>query len=558
MSGLAAAATADRRRLARDREIRRHRLVALGGLATVVVLIAWGCSQIGGGGSSRKAAGTHPSRSTTTATSVTFPGLAAAAPGGTKGLAKVPKKPYDGWVDPKTSGEPWSSKVLGQLTFRGNPTRSYYGLGPVPKHPKIQWMQPKSGGWCGQSPVGNTPHSWCGSGWTGEPAVWEQGGKTWVTLGAYDKNVHFLDAATGEQLLGNYAIGDIVKGSVTRDPDGWPLLYTGSRADFHVLALDRDDKQPESLFTLTANDVSPVKWNDDWDGSPLEIDDYLFEGGENGQFHILKLNRKMVDGKVTVAPKIVFHAPGWDDQELHDLAGSGVRVNDVSIENSVAISGNTVYFTNSGGLVQGWDISHLKDDPSSVHRTFRYWTGDDTDASVVVDKQGYLYVGQERERDSTFATSDRNGQLMKLDPRKPNDPVVWSIKDVPTSGNVDATCTEATCYGIWGTPAISNGVVYADTNHGRILAASMKTGKILWEKHLPGPTWQSPVVVDHTLIQGDCSGVLHAYDVSNPKVDPPELWTVQLNGCIESTPAVFKGQIFVGARGGAFYALGDN
>jgi hypothetical protein len=82
-------------------------------------------------------------------------------------------------------------------------------------------------------------------------------------------------------------------------------------------------------------------------------------------------------------------------------------------------------------------------------------------------------------------------------------------------------------------------------------------GKVLWEKKLPGPTWQSPVVVDDVLIQGDCSGVLHAYDVSKPGVNPPELWTVKLDGCIESTPTVFKGQIFVGARGGAFYALGD-
>jgi PQQ-like domain len=32
---------------------------------------------------------------------------------------------------------------------------------------------------------------------------------------------------------------------------------------------------------------------------------------------------------------------------------------------------------------------------------------------------------------------------------------------------------------------------------------------------------------------------------------------VQLDGCIESTPAVWKGRIYVGARGGKFYAIGD-
>ncbi len=544
--------------MARDRQIRRNRLVAGSGAFAVVVLVAWGCSAItSGGGTTSTSAGRKSSGTGSKAGAGSASPTAAGENPAKTGLGPKPSKGFDGWVDPKSSGEPWSTKVVGQLTFRGNPTRSYYGLGPVPKHPVVQWKNPKSGGWCGSSPVGRTPHSWCGSGWTGEPAVWEEGAKTWVSLGAYDKNVHFMDAANGEDLLGTYAIGDIVKGSVTRDPDGYPLLYSGSRADFHVLALDRANGQPESLFTLTANDVKPVKWNDDWDGSPLVLDDYLFEGGENGQFHILKLNRQMgPDGKVSVDPKIVFHAPGWDDQELKDLAGSGVRVNDVSIENSVAISGNTVYFSNSGGLLQGWDISRLKEDPSSVKRTFRFWTGDDTDASVVIDKEGFLYVAQERERTSTFARSDANGQLMKLDPRKPDDPVVWSIHD-PAQGAPSGTCTEASCYGIWGTPAIYKGVIYAGTNHGRILAASMKTGKVLWEKKLPGPTWQSPVLVDDVLIMGDCSGVLHGYDVSKPGVDPPEMWSVKLDGCIESTPAVFKGQIFVGARGGAFYALGD-
>jgi hypothetical protein len=35
------------------------------------------------------------------------------------------------------------------------------------------------------------------------------------------------------------------------------------------------------------------------------------------------------------------------------------------------------------------------------------------------------------------------------------------------------------------------------------------------------------------------------------------LWTVELGGCIESTPAVWKGGIWVGTRGGRFFALAD-
>jgi outer membrane protein assembly factor BamB len=465
-----------------------------------------------------------------------------AAPASTTAPATTTTTTYDGWVDPQTSGEPWGSEVVGQLTFRGNPTRSSYGLGPVPVAPEVLWRYPRSGGMCGVSVVAGESKTWCGTGWTGQPSVFERDDKTWVAFGAYDKDIHFLDAADGSELLGTFAMGDIIKGSVTRDPDGYPLLYSGSRADFHILATDRPDGQPADLWRLRADEVSPTKWNNDWDSSPLVIDDHLFQGGENGQWYVIRLNRgTRADGLVTVAPEVVFHAPGWDDQLLADLRGSGSRVNDVSIENSLAISGNHVYFSNSGGLLQGWDISGLKEGRDPV-RDFRFWTGDDTDASVVIDKEGMLYVAQEVERASSRGRNTEVGQLVKLDPTRPDDPIVWSVPDAA---------------GFWATPAIAGGVVYAPTDGGRLLAVDQQTGAVLWEKQLPGPTWMSPVVVDDVLLQGDCNGVLHAYDVSDPEVDPPELWTVQLEGCIESTPTVFKGQIFVGTRGGAFYALGD-
>jgi hypothetical protein len=350
--------------------------------------------------------------------------------------------------------------------------------------------------------------------------------------------VHFLDANTGQRILPDFPTGDLIKGSVTIDPDGFPLVYTGSRDNyFRVIAIDGD--KPVELWKLSAKAVSPTMWNDDWDGAGLVIDDYLFEGGENSQWHIVKLNRGYdANGKVTVHPQLVFHAPGWDDQLLHDIGDK-----DVSIENSVAISGNTMYFANSGGLVQGWDISGVKQGRAPT-RVFRFWTGDDTDASVVVDEKGMLYVASEYERNT--AQSRTIGQIMKLDPSKPDNPVVWSVMDDDYHPG-----------GVWGTLAIYKDMVYADTNGGRILGIDRNTGAIRWQKHLPGPTWQSPVVVDDTLIQGDCNGVLHAYDVHDTKVDPPEIWSVTIGGCIESTPAVWKGRLYFGTRAGRAVAVGD-
>ncbi len=450
--------------------------------------------------------------------------------------------PYDGWVNPSSAGQPYGDTVRGLLTFRGNPTRTYYGEGPVPTDPIVLWRYPASGGMCSESTTGGETSTWCGTGWTGQPAVFERDGRTMVAFGAYDRAVHLLDGETGEEILPPFPTGDIIKGSVTIDPDGFPLLYTGSRDNYYrVLALDRPGEMVE-LWKLSADAVSPVLWNNDWDGSGLVLDDYLFEGGENSQFHIVKLNRGYgPGGEVTVNPQLVFNAPGWDDQLLADVGDQ-----QMSIENSVAISGNTVYFANSGGLVQGWDIAGVADGVAPT-RVFRFWTGDDTDASIVVDEEGYLYVGVEYDR-----KTDRGrevGQLLKLDPRQPDNPLVWSIDDTEIGNEGDG--------GVWSTMALHDDIAIATTNAGRVLGIDRATGQIRWEKRLPGPVWQSPVVVDDVLLEGDCDGVLHAFDVSDTTVDPPPLWQVDVGGCVESTPAVWNGRIYVGTRNGQFVAIGD-
>jgi len=441
----------------------------------------------------------------------------------------------------------------GLLTFRGNATRTYYGTGPVPQDPKVVWTYPGgSKKMCAHSSVPFGEHQksggndlWCGSGWTGQPSVFDYQGRTWVVFGAYDRKVHFVDWETGEDIIPPFPTGDIIKGSVSIDPDGYPLVYSGSRDNYvHVIAIDRET--PKELWRLPADAVSPVKWNDDWDPSPLIMNDYMFEGGENSQFHIVKLNRGYdANHKVTVDPDLAFHMEGWDDELTEELAKLDEhlevkRKDDVSIENSVAYKDGVIYFANSGGLVQGWDVSGIAQG-QEPKRVFRFWNGDDTDASVVIDDEGFLYVASQQERKSPRA--QEVGQLIKLDPRKQGDEaLVWSVHD---------------SRGFWATPALHGDLVIAPSDDGTTYGVDRASGKVLWTKVLPGPTWSSPVVVDDVWIQGDCAGGIHAFDVANTKVAPPELWNVEVVGCVESTPAAWNGRLFVGTRGGRFVALGD-
>jgi outer membrane protein assembly factor BamB len=205
-----------------------------------------------------------------------------------------------------------------------------------------------------------------------------------------------------------------------------------------------------------------------------------------------------------------------------------------------------VYFANSGGLVQGWDISRVLAGGSRVRPVFRFWTGDDVDASVVIDDEGFLYVASELERFNEQARMV--GQLVKLDPRRPNHPVVWSVEVPGADGSG----------GIWATPALHDRGVFFTVNTGGVWGVSRKTGKVRWRIDLPGPTWSSPAVVDGVLVVGDCAGVLHGYELGDrPLRRPAELWSLQLEGCIESTPAIWRGRIYVGSRGGGVYAIGE-
>ncbi len=439
---------------------------------------------------------------------------------------------------------PANRSFEGVTTFRGNATRSYYGEGPVPLVPEVRWQHPERTKLCSESIVAVDVSEWCGTGWTGQPNVIElPGGAIEVREGAYDGRYHFVDGETGEQVRPPLVTQDLAKGSATSDPNGFPLYYAGSRdGHLRIVALDRDE--PETLWSIDAGTTVPRPLrNDDWDGAPLVVRGHLIEGSENGWLYVIRLNRGTDDqGLVTVDPQIVATIPGFDERLLADLGDD-----EVSIESSVAFLKGVVYFANSGGLVQGWDIRNLLSGGTEVERVFRFWAGDDVDATIVIDRQGYLYVAAEYQRFNERALEV--GQLMKLDPRRPEDPVVWSI-DATEIGFEGAG-------GSWSTPALYGDVVFFSTAAGRVLEVDTVSGEIIHELQVGAPSIASPVVVDGVLVLGDCLGDLYAWDISDPSEPPPLLWRLHFEGCIESTPAVWKGWLYLGTREGYLYGITD-
>ena len=150
----------------------------------------------------------------------------------------VPPQPIA--VPPDSLGAPWGT-TEGVTMFRGNPTRSWFGQGTLGAEPQIEWSYPE-GEMCSVSVDLGEESEWCGTGWTGQPLVWTNlEGTTEVVFGGYDGAVHFLDAATGQPTREPFATDDLIKGFGAIDPDGYPLLYFGSRDNkFRIVALDRE------------------------------------------------------------------------------------------------------------------------------------------------------------------------------------------------------------------------------------------------------------------------------------------------------------------------------
>jgi outer membrane protein assembly factor BamB len=180
---------------------------------------------------------------------------------------------------------------------------------------------------------------------------------------------------------------------------------------------------------------------------------------------------------------------------------------------------------------------------------FDYYAGGDIDATMVADAEGMIYVAIEHEPSQMGSgEAERNrevGQLVKLDPYTDGDPRVWGL-DL-TAGSADS--------GSWSTPAVFEGVVYVNTQQGSLIAVDAGDGSLIWDDDVGFHSWSSPVIVDETLVTATCLGDVRAYSLEDPR-SPLMEWSLDLGGsCLESTPVVWKGVIYLGSRDGYMRAL---
>lgn len=440
------------------------------------------------------------------------------------------------------------AELPGVTCFRGDNTRDGGSYGKVDvKEGKLSILWKKDIG---------TIDTWSGVGWNGQPAIvkWdkaaianmnikenkkEKENLKEVIYATLDGNVYFLDLEDGSETRTKLNIGAPIKGSLTVDPRGIPLLYVGQGIDrsgssyvdfaYRIFSLTNFKK----LYEIKGRDNFARR---DWgafDSTALvdRINDYLFICGENGVVYSGKLNTKYENGQVEIKPEL--------DKYRYSFPGKDKR----GIENSIAIYKNYGFFADNDGMLQCIDLKNLKPVWASNVK-------DDTDSTIVLEKQDSelnLY---------TACEVDHQGQngfsyVRKFDAASGK--LLWENKYM-------CAYNEETNGGALATPVLGKGdiknlVIFniarnPSTNGGVLVAIDKNTGKEVWNLKLNNYCWGSPVALyskedKSYIVQCDSTGKAMLIEGISGKV----LDAIELGANVEGTPAAFEDTLVVGTRG---------
>lgn len=446
------------------------------------------------------------------------------------------------------------AQIEGVLTFRGGPYRqnAAFGYASAPEGQlEIIW----------QKKIGALDN-WSGVGWNGQPALvrWPDETKRVMNLyddkkakddlveviyGTLDGKIYFLDLADGTPTRNVIPVDFPMKGSVSVDPRGIPLLYSGqgisqlkSRSGsigMRVFSLVTG----EQLFMINGRDQDAVRNHGAFDSVSIvdAASDTLLTPGENGLLYAYKLNTQYdpATGALSVSPEKSAY-------KYYNSKGLG-------IENSLAVYGHYGYFADNGGLLQCVDLNTLQ--PVWVANVT-----DDTDATVALEPRDdgtvLLYTGCEVDRQG----SGGKAYLRCFDAL--TGALRWEYEESCTH---DADLNG----GLLGSPLVGQNdvsnlvffhVAKVKEGGGALIALNKRNGTVVWRQTFPRYGWSSPIAIysaegkAHILL-GDSGGNLRLIDASNGEV----LDTITLEGNIEGSPAVYGDMLVVGTRGRVIYGI---
>jgi outer membrane protein assembly factor BamB len=100
-------------------------------------------------------------------------------------------------------------------------------------------------------------------------------------------------------------------------------------------------------------------------------------------------------------------------------------------------------------------------------------------------------------------------------------------------------------------PTVDNGVVFAASHKGEVLAASLDTGRHIWVKKLKIPLSAGPGAGAGLVVVGSSKGAVVALDGATGR----ELWRVRLNSELLSAPAISEKVVVIRSVDGRLHGL---
>ena len=453
------------------------------------------------------------------------------------------------------------SLLKGITTYKGNNYRnsSSYGY-PVITNKKLNLLWTfstsnidnfKGVGWTGQASIVHWPfdtqqvmnlyHSYKKSNGTIE-----------VIYGSLDGHIYFIDLYTGKPTRNAINLGLPIFGSITIDPRGYPLLYVGTgfnqngqryeEMSFFIISLI----DGEILYEITSIDDKAVRaWNA-FDSAPLidKESDTLIIGCEDGILYNIKLNSEFdIDNKsITINPNITKY---YYTNPFGKTVG---------FESSLAAYKNYLFISDNGGLLQCIDSTNFSP-------VWLYDLKDDSDSTisleVINDDTVHLYTATEvvYEKDESFSFIRKLNALTGQ--------LIWETKYKCFYS--DDFTTGITSTPIVGLSDISNIVIYSITGLGEkginssLLSIDKLTGDIKWQNDNSPYTISSPVAIyDENgisyIINSYSNGVIELIKGTTGVI----LNSIQLDGAIEGTPAIYNGMLVIGTRSGNIYNIRIN
>ena len=97
---------------------------------------------------------------------------------------------------------------------------------------------------------------------------------------------------------------------------------------------------------------------------------------------------------------------------------------------------------------------------------------------------------------------------------------------------------------IWGSPAVSGGLVYIGNHDGLVYAFDAASGEEVWSYRTGSYVDSSPAVVDGVMYVGSWDNHVYAIDAT----DGEEMWSYDAGDFVRSSPTVADGVVYIGTH----------